>query len=163
MTRYTKQYDQRSCGAAVLVNALKWDGHNISWKRDKAKANKAVNATKNGTYPHDLYNTLKRHFKERFCKEAVSSMKELDKSIDDGYSAIIRHKWPKWSGQNLYGRGHYIFIDGRTECGYYVVNLKAAGKARQWIHRKTMRKLLLLRSNLTFNLLSPNGASARPL
>lgn len=156
--RYSKQHDSYSCGPNAVFNAMKWDGRSGSWREAKPKLVKKTKCgpPPRGTNPYDLHLVLKKKFKaHRVAYRRKPKFKNFDFALKHGCLLIIEFMWPKWTG--LKGSGHYFLIDEKTSKGYWTINLRSGGPARQWVSKKKMRKLLSLRKEAGAWLILPKG------
>lgn len=153
MPNYVRQRDSYGCGPVALVNALKWAGKDISFKRERKKYyDKCCVSPGSGANPIDLFRATmdeQEYIKVIFWgwghpkKPRIS---QVEKHIRDGGAAILGYyydrKEPDKNGFKI--AGHYVFVDSISDTGktFYVVNDSRSGPTRSYIRRNTFLSYL---------------------
>lgn len=133
MIRYTKQYDQYSCGPVVVVNALKWDNRPISWRKNKKQLIQRIGTSREtGSRFWAVYDTLLAKFGSRVRMFWRVDFHLMNLALRKKGFVILSASWRDDPD------GHYFAIDGITPKGYYVINYDDNRKARHWISWKKL-------------------------
>jgi len=113
-TRYIRQYDSYSCGAIVIINALKF----LCCRQATYKCLRPIQKLcgcqyPNGTERKGIENALNK-LGVKFERKTGPKLKEVDKHIDKGGAIIINYA--------LGYEGHYSLCIGKTKKDYTMVN-----------------------------------------
>jgi len=156
--RYTKQYDQYSCGPTALINTLKWAGSSISLKKGIKHYQTKVLCTKiNGTGVLSLDFALQglpkvkivtRYSTHTLFPKKPPKWSAVKAHLQQGGTLILRYDWP--SGEDA----HYVLVTHLTTTMAGVVNYKSTGPSHSFIHQRTLRQLLRQKESLVCWLLS---------
>lgn len=144
MIRYIKQRDQFSCAPVVILNALKWLGHDVSYARDYVSTRGLAGSIKGyGTPARGFLRAARKLPMTRICQPNWSKIK---RALKDGHAVIVRSRWPNGSHiflvtrmtdrsvfcVNVYG-GH-VWRSLRIFRSYYLY--RGAGRRAAWIVKK---------------------------
>jgi hypothetical protein len=143
MLRYTKQFNESSCGPVALLNAIKWAGY-VATNKSHLRYYKNLCKYNEGTYSKDLHRALKTVPELKIVKRSRSlTLCKLDKQLDIG-NAVILTEHVNWEP------GHYVFVSKRTSCFYTVINYYSGKtdtfKTIKRVSRTKMSKLLSQKS-----------------
>ena len=142
--KYIKQYDKYSCGAVAVLNALKWAGYDLTYRRDFKRICKLCKCNVGeGTFPWDLDAGLRRHRKLAILPEeeaySAPSIKLVDKLLSLGSACIISYIY-KYRGQVC--EAHVVLCIGKKGKQYVMVNRGGRCKTVCLIPRQTMVRML---------------------
>jgi hypothetical protein len=142
--RYLRQRDLYSCGVIALLNALKWAGYNITYRKDFDKAKRACKCTPDGVYPNDFDVAIRRYKKLIVLPDEHSfeapSIKLLDEHLALGGAFVLSFIY-KYHG--VVEVLHMTLCIGKSNGQYVMVNnSEGAIKTISKVKRKTMIKML---------------------
>jgi hypothetical protein len=145
--RYLKQRDKYSCGAIALLNALKWAGYQINYRRDFGRAYRACKCNKDGVYTNNFDTAIRRYKKLIVLPECESFEAPPIKLIDEcleNHGAIAMAYIYKYNGHVEVS--HMTLCIGRKGNQYvFVNNARQAKKAITLHKRSTVVKMLRFR------------------
>lgn len=127
-SRYSKQYNNFSCGPVAILNALKWAKRGYSVKKDLKRISKRCNLKNDGSFVRDFHNALKKESKgiflyKRYTKFTANKMIE---HLLDGGAILLNYRFVyKDEGQEI---RHYTFIPGIKRNRFIAINNTIVGK-----------------------------------
>lgn len=156
--RYTKQYDEYSCGPTALINALKWAGHSVSYKRDIKTYRTRVQCSQNGTgvmflgmalnFISHKIQVIDKYTNHYLFIKKLPKWKRIKEHLTQGGGLILRYDWP--NGDDA----HYILVTHLTQAMVGVVNYKRRGPSHGFIQQRTLRQLLQQKESMVCWLLA---------
>ena len=110
MIRYVRQQDAYRCGPISILNALKWAGRDVTYKKDLARISRSCkciypNGTTRGCFDRCLRIEGRGHL--GIVKKMSFSIRDIDNHLEDGGAALINHAWRDESGDLS---GHYCLL-----------------------------------------------------
>jgi len=139
MIRYTKQFDESSCGPISVINAIKWVGVSINRKSNLSYFRKIAKCDKHGTahWDLDLLLSVKAKPHLNIKKYIFVTWSLIKKHLQKDGIVILRHGWDKYSDA-----GHYTLITHLTSKKVGVVNYFHDGPAYRLIDQETLKKII---------------------
>ena len=118
--RFLRQRDQYSCGPVSVINALKWAGLPLSYRKHYKKIKKKCKTDKGwGTYTHNITKTL-GGFKEIWFETVpLITYRQLKDHLMNGGAAILEYWYREDDGSY---DGHYAFVYMTHDLEFVVVN-----------------------------------------
>lgn len=144
MVRYCGQSDDFACGPIALGNALKYFGLLRSFTKERKNLLKAVNCNRHmgGTQPDDFESGIRvLPYNWSVVLIRPTSKGAFDKLLSDGWGAIVRFTWAKWSTT------HYAFFEPRQQIKYFnswysTANFWGGTTARKFVSNEDVEKNL---------------------
>jgi hypothetical protein len=134
--RFVNQRDDFSCGTIALLNALKWLGKDVTYRKDFNRIKCLCKTTTKGTFISDIYSALRAlQITSKYRDSDEYSPSELLLHLYEGGSLILALDW-KRKGERLY-HGHVVFVyfDGKNiQC----VNSNSKGETTEVIPVKIL-------------------------
>jgi hypothetical protein len=139
--RYVSQRDSYSCGSIAVLNTLKWSGMRVTYKSHMKRVNKLCNANISGILDRDITTALSHYKSLKFRVRRCITMRQLDSHLKKGGCAIIAYEFRLLDEEC----GHYIFIPGKKDDNFIIVNDSASKDTIIYYDRKEMVDLLRYR------------------
>lgn len=114
MPRYCKQRDQYRCGPIAILNALKWAGKKVTYKKHIERLTRECKCkAPKGTWWFDITRVL-RKYGFSIYKRRVLSAKEIKKHLSNGGAIIVNAYWDRKKNQR-----HFFLLlsnEGKDWC-----------------------------------------------
>ena len=119
-----KQQHTTSCGPVAVINAIKWLGISIPYRKyiNMFKMLYWSTGGQRGQYPKYISSGLKL-FGVKYKKLYHPTIKDIEEAIDRGSGVILQYKW--YHKGNI--GGHYVFIDHHTPTRFRAYNARKDG------------------------------------
>lgn len=146
--RYVKQKDKYACGPIAVLNALKWAGASAPYKKTFKRLKKLTDCTIGGSDYDGIVKAIKHYPKVfDFIENHFIEMSDIDYYIKEGASIILEYYYKDLEVSDGYV-GHFVFIAGKWDNYYLVVNNYVDGEALQICSRRELRNMI--KSKKTF-------------
>lgn len=117
MRYITQQQHDKSCGPIAIMNALKWLGESVSYRKDLELFKQIGYTINSGWYRHELRRGL-NYFNIKHKLHKAPTLTAMKQILKKGNSIIMEHDWVL---EDTTG-GHYIFIDGYEDSFFKAYN-----------------------------------------
>jgi len=130
-----KQQHKLSCGPVAIMNALKWLGESVSYKKDLKLFEQIGYTIKHGWWRHELRRGLNYfNIKHKLYKQPT--LQDMKNILKRGNSIILAYDW---FAENSDG-GHYIFMDSYNGKYFQAYNVSKKGKEKGKINDMYMKQ-----------------------
>lgn len=140
--KYVAQRNLYSCGPIAIINALKWAGQNVTYKKYYKKLIRKTKCTYSGT--HDLnisvalFDYVNSFNKIEWLVEPT--IKDINKHLSSGGAAII--SYDLLSNEVKERECHFLLVVKKEKEYYHVVNGTQGGKAFEKWHKSIINMRL---------------------
>jgi hypothetical protein len=109
------------CGWIATINALKWLGFSISYKRfTKGVDSELLNS---GLYNNQVKG-LMRTWGIKFKTHKNPSVRDIEKVLNQGKAVVLNYYWiDDENKKENYERGHATFIHGHNKDNFFIENI----------------------------------------